>query len=163
VRVMQAYVHKDGKNLGPYTVRELRSRVEDGSLDREDLACHDGQNWVKISQIPGFESSIPPSPPPSSGPPPIGGTPDQPSAAERAKSLAGNLFKKSKESVEKLASSEKVSQLKEKASDVTSRIAASDQVKQAKKKASDAKSKITSSEKFRSLKDKFKFKSDDKE
>ena len=141
---MQAYVHKDGKNLGPYTVRELRGRVEDGILLPDDLACHDGQNWVKISQVPGFESSIPPPPPPpSSVPPPIGGTSDQPSAAERAKSLAGNLFKKSKETVEK--------------------IAASDQVKQAKKKASEAKSKITSSEKFRSLKDKLKLKSDDKE
>jgi hypothetical protein len=142
---MQAYVHKDGKNLGPYTVRELRGRVEDGILLPDDLACHDGQNWVKISQVPGFESSIPPPPPPppSSVPPPIEGTSDQSSAAERAKSLAGNLFKKSKETVGK--------------------IAASDQVKQAKKKASDAKSKITSSEKFRSLKDKFKPKSDDKE
>ena len=140
---MQAYVHKDGKTLGPYTVRELRNRVKDGILLPDDLACHDGQNWVKIPQVPGFESSIPPPPPPSSVPPPIGGTSDQSSAAERAKSLAGNLFKKSKETVEK--------------------IAASDQVKQAKKKASEAKSKITSSEKFRSLKDKLKFKSEDKE
>lgn len=141
---MQAYVHKDGKNLGPYTVRELRSRVEDGILLPDDLACHDGQNWVKISQIPGFESSIPPPPPPpSSVPPPIGGISDQSSATERAKSLAGNLFKKSKETVGK--------------------IAGSDQVKQAKKKASEAKEKITSSENFRSLKEKFKLKSDDKE
>ena len=137
---MQAYVHKDGKNLGPYTVRELRSRVEDGILLPDDLACHDGQNWVKISQVPGFESSIPPPPPPppSSVPPPIEGASDQPSATERAKSLAGNLFKKSKETVDK--------------------IAASDQMKQAKKKASETKEKITSSEKFRSLKDKFKLK-----
>ena len=160
---MQAYVYKDGKNLGPYTIQELKNRVENGSLDREDLACHDGQNWVKISQIPGFESSIPSSPPPSSGPPPIGGTSDQSSATERAKSLAGNLFNKSKESAGKFAASEKVSQLKKKATDMTSRIAASDQVKQAKKKASQAKAKITSSAKFRSLKDKFKFKSNDKE
>jgi len=162
---MQAYVHKDGKNLGPYTIQELRDRVENGSLDREDLACHDGENWVKIAQMPSFERSMPPPPPPpsSSVPPPIGGASDQSSATERAKSLAGNLFNKSKESVGKLASSEKVSQLKEKASDVTSRIVASDQVKQAKEKASEAKSKITSSAKFRSLKDKFKFKSEDKE
>ena len=160
---MQAYVHKDGKNLGPYTIQELRDRVENGSLDREDLACHDGENWVKIAQMPAFECSMPPPPPPSSVPPPIGGTSDQSSAAERAKSLAGNLFRKSKESVGKLASSEKVSQLKKKATDLTSRIAASDQMKQAKEKASEAKSKITSSAKFRSLKDKFKFKSDDKE
>ena len=52
--------------------------------------------------------------------------------------MAGNLFKKSKETVDK--------------------IAASDQMKQAKKKASETKEKITSSEKFRSLKDKLKFK-----
>lgn len=161
---MQAYVHKDGKNLGPYTIQELKNRVENGDLAQEDLACHDGENWVTISQVPGFESSIPPPPPPppSSVPPPMGGTSDQSSAAERAKSLAGNLFRKSKESVGKLAASEKVSQLKEKASDVTSKIASSDQVKQAKKKASQAKAKITSSEKFRSLKSKFTFKSEDK-
>ena len=142
---MQAYVHKDGKTLGPYTVRELKERVDGGILLSGDQASYDGQNWVKISQVPGFESSLPPPspPPPSSVPPPIEGTSDQPAVAERAKSLADNLFKKSKETVEK--------------------IAASDQMKQAKKKASEAKEKITSSDKFRSLKEKFKFKSEDKE
>lgn len=161
---MQAYIHKDGENLGPYTVSELRSRVEDGVFLPSDLACHDGRNWVEISQIPGFESSIPPPPPPpSSVPPPFEGTSGQPSATERAKSLAGNLFTKSKESVEKLVASEKVSQLKEKATEVSSKIAASDQVKQAKVKASQAKEKITSSEKFRSLKDKFKLNPEEKE
>ena len=159
---MQAYVHKDGKTLGPYTVRELKERVDGGILLSEDQASYDGQNWVKISEVPGFGSSIPPPPPLSSVPPPIEGTSDQPAVAERAKSLAGNLFKKSKESVEKIASSEKVSQLKEKASDVSSKIAASDQVRQAKEKASQAKKRITSSDKFRSLKDKFKSKPDEK-
>ena len=141
---MQAYVHKDGKTLGPYTVRELKERVEVGILLPEDQASYDGQNWVKISQVPGFDSSIPPPPPPppSSVPPPIEGTSDQPAVAERAKSLAGNLFKKSKETVEK--------------------IAASDQMKQAKEKASQAKERITSSDKFRSLKNKFKSKPDEK-
>ena len=84
-------------------------------------------------------------------------------AAERAKSLAGNLFKKSKETVEEIAASDQMKQAKEKASDISSKIAASDQVKQAKKKASEAKEKITSSDKFRILKEKFKFKPDDKE
>ncbi len=161
---MQAYVHKDGKTLGPYTVRELKERVEEGILLPEDQASYDGQNWVKISQVPGFESSIPPPPPPppSSVPPPIEGTSDQPAVAERAKSLAGNLFKKSKETVEKIAASDQMKQAKEKASDVSSKIAASDQVKQAKEKASQAKERITSSDKFRSLKDKFKSKPDEK-
>ena len=162
---MQAYVHKEGKTLGPYTVRELKERVEEGVLIPDDQASYDGENWVKISQVPGFEPSIPPPPPPppSYAPPPIKGTSDQPAVAERAKSLAGNLFKKSKETVEKIATSDQMKQAKEKASDVSSKIAASDQVKQAKKKASEAKEKITSSNKFRSLKEKFKFKSDDKE
>lgn len=161
---MQAYVHKDGKTLGPYTVRELKERVEEGVLIPDDQASYDGQNWVKISQVPGFDSSIPPPPPrpPSSVPPPIEGTSDQPAVAERAKSLAGNLFKKSKETVEKIAASDQMKQAKEKASDVSSKIAASDQVKQAKEKASQAKERITSSDKFRSLKDKFKSKPDEK-
>ena len=60
---MQAYVHKDGKTLGPYTVRELKERVEEGVLIPDDQASYDGQNWVKISQVPGFDSSIPPPPP----------------------------------------------------------------------------------------------------
>ena len=158
---MQAYVHKDGKTLGPYTVRELKERVEEGILLPEDQASYDGQNWVKISQVPGFESSIPPPPPPPASVPP---SVDEPQgAAERAKSLAGNLFKKSKETVEKIAASDQMKQAKEKASDVSSKIAASDQVKQAKEKASQAKERITSSNKFRSLKEKFKFKSDDNE
>ena len=46
---MQAYVHKDGKTLGPYTVRELKTRVDGGILLAEDQASYDGQNWVKIS------------------------------------------------------------------------------------------------------------------
>jgi|MDSW01.1.fsa_nt_gb hypothetical protein len=158
---MQAYVHKDGKTLGPYTVRELKERVEKGILLPDDQASYDGQNWVKISQVPGFESSIPPPPPPPASVPPS--VDEHQGAAERAKSLAGNLFKKSKETVEKIAASEQMKQAKEKASDVSSKIAASDQVKQAKKKASEAKEKITSSDKFRSLKERFKFKPDDKE
>ena len=158
---MQAYVHKDGKTLGPYTVRELRERVEEEILLPEDQASYDGENWVKIEEVPGFVSSIPPPPPPpAAAPPPV----EEPQgAAERAKSLAGNLFKKSKETVEKIAASDQMKQAKEKASDVSSKIAASDQVKQAKEKASQAKERITSSNKFRSLKEKFKFKSDDNE
>ena len=51
---MQIYVHISGKNYGPYTLDQLREYVSKGSFKDDCLACHDGQNWVKISEIPGF-------------------------------------------------------------------------------------------------------------
>ena len=53
-QAMNVYVHKDGKNYGPYPVEQLIDLVEEGNLSLEDLACHDGQNWVTVAQVPGF-------------------------------------------------------------------------------------------------------------
>ena len=51
---MQVYLSKDGKQYGPYTVEQLRKYVQQGNFTTEDLACHDGQNWVTVAQVPGF-------------------------------------------------------------------------------------------------------------
>jgi len=49
-----AYVSKDGQQYGPYTVEQLREYVQQGNFTTGDHACHDGQNWVTIAQVPGF-------------------------------------------------------------------------------------------------------------
>ena len=41
---MKVYVHKDGKQYGPYPIEQLRQYVEAGNFTLEDLACHDGQD-----------------------------------------------------------------------------------------------------------------------
>ena len=51
---MKACVSKDGKQYGPYPVEQLRKYVQEGNFTAEDLACHDGQNWVKVAEVPGF-------------------------------------------------------------------------------------------------------------
>ena len=51
---MKIYVSKDGKQYGPYTVKQLREYVRQGNFTTADHACYDGQNWVTIAQVPGF-------------------------------------------------------------------------------------------------------------
>ena len=65
---MQIYVSKDNQQYGPYTMKELKGFVDSGNFTTADLACSDGQNWVKISGLPGWESgpsrtAVPPPPP----------------------------------------------------------------------------------------------------
>ena len=57
---MNIYIHKDGKNYGPYSVSQLRELVREGNFEGNDLACYDGANWVKLSEVPHiYESSEP--------------------------------------------------------------------------------------------------------
>ena len=51
---MQVYVHRDGQNLGPYSIAQLRPYLEQGSFIGDDLACHDGVNWVALKDVPGI-------------------------------------------------------------------------------------------------------------
>lgn len=51
---MNIYVFKNDQQYGPYTADQLREFIQQGSFTLEDYACGDGQNWVPISQIPGF-------------------------------------------------------------------------------------------------------------
>ena len=54
---MQIHVHKDGQQYGPYTIEQLREYVQQGYFTAADHACHDGQNWVTIGQVPGFAAA----------------------------------------------------------------------------------------------------------
>ena len=52
---MKIYVHKEGENYGPYSVSQLKEYLQAGNFIKDDLACHDGANWVKLSEVPGIE------------------------------------------------------------------------------------------------------------
>ena len=59
---MNIYVHKDGTQYGPYTLEQLQQYLQQGSFTLQDQACHDGQNWVTIAQVPGVaQATTPPS------------------------------------------------------------------------------------------------------
>ena len=51
---MHVYVNKDDQQFGPYTVEQLRMYVQQGNFTTADLACCDGQNWVKVAEVLGF-------------------------------------------------------------------------------------------------------------
>ena len=51
---MKVYIQKDEKQYGPFTVEQLRQYVRQGNFTIGDHACHDGQNWVTIAEVPGF-------------------------------------------------------------------------------------------------------------
>ena len=51
---MSVYVNKDGQQYGPFTVEQLRMYVQQGNFTTADLACCDGQNWILMSEVPGF-------------------------------------------------------------------------------------------------------------
>ena len=54
---MNIYVHKDGNNYGPYSVSQLREFLKTRNFEGNDLACYDGVNWVKSSQVPGIHQT----------------------------------------------------------------------------------------------------------
>ena len=51
---MQIHIHKDGKTFGPYPLEQARQYLKAGNFAGNDLACHDGANWIKLSQVPGI-------------------------------------------------------------------------------------------------------------
>ncbi len=60
---MQIFVHRQGQQLGPYTVDEVNSDLAAGRLNSSDLAWHDEiPNWIPLNQIPGVAAVPPPSP-----------------------------------------------------------------------------------------------------
>ena len=56
---MQIHIHKDGKNYGPYPLEQVRQYLKAGNFSGNDLACHDGANWIKLSQVPGITPTKP--------------------------------------------------------------------------------------------------------
>ena len=51
---MQIHIHKDGTTFGPYPIEQVRQYLKAGNFTGSDLACHDGANWIKLSQVPGI-------------------------------------------------------------------------------------------------------------
>jgi hypothetical protein len=49
---MQIHIHKDGKTIGPYPIEQVRQYLKAGNFSDNDLACYDGANWIKLSQLP---------------------------------------------------------------------------------------------------------------
>lgn len=52
---MKIYASKGNEQYGPYTMEELRGLVNSKTFASTDFACSDGQNWVKISDLAGWE------------------------------------------------------------------------------------------------------------
>ena len=49
---MNIYIHKDGTQYGPYSLEQVQQYIQQGAFTLQDQACHDGQNWVPLSQVP---------------------------------------------------------------------------------------------------------------
>ena len=58
---MQIHIHKDGKTFGPYPIEQVRQFLKAGNFTGNDLACHDGANWIKLSEVPGIAPAQPKS------------------------------------------------------------------------------------------------------
>ncbi|HEX4141409.1 MAG TPA: GYF domain-containing protein [Candidatus Methylacidiphilales bacterium] len=51
---MQIYIHRDGQQLGPYSIGQVRDYLAAGDLVAGDLAWHEGiSDWVPLAQIEG--------------------------------------------------------------------------------------------------------------
>ncbi|MDP9004674.1 MAG: PH domain-containing protein [Verrucomicrobiota bacterium] len=62
---MEFLIHRHGRNLGPYSEPEVRSRLISGALTLADLAWHEGTpDWKPLSSFPQFVTSSPPQQPP---------------------------------------------------------------------------------------------------
>lgn len=62
-------IHHEGRDLGPYSEPEVRSRLIAGAISLSDLGWHDGATeWAPLSTFPQFATSyrepLPGSPPP---------------------------------------------------------------------------------------------------
>jgi len=52
---IQVYVHKDGRQSGPYAIGQLQELVNGRRFTGDDLAFYEGlDQWVKIAQVPGL-------------------------------------------------------------------------------------------------------------
>ena len=62
---MDFLIHHDGREIGPYSESEVRSRLISGAIISSDLAWHEGApDWAPLSSFPQFASKPRPTPPP---------------------------------------------------------------------------------------------------
>ena len=57
---MNIYIHKDGTQYGPYSLEQVQQYIQQGAFTLQDQACHDGQNWIPLSQVPGIAQQAQP-------------------------------------------------------------------------------------------------------
>jgi hypothetical protein len=51
------YIHRAGKELGPFTERELRRHWANGVVDHDDLAWYEGMDdWISLSELFGVST-----------------------------------------------------------------------------------------------------------
>lgn len=55
---MNILIYKNEQHYGPYTPEQVWEYVQQGHFTLDDHACGDGQNWVLLSQIPGFSPGV---------------------------------------------------------------------------------------------------------
>jgi len=56
---MEIYISKDSQILGPYKEGEIHTRLEDGSFDGTELACHgDLDKWVSLQELGELNETI---------------------------------------------------------------------------------------------------------
>ena len=58
---MQIHIHKDGTTYGPYPLEQVRQHLKAGNFSVNDHACHDGTNWIKLSDVSGIAPKDPQS------------------------------------------------------------------------------------------------------
>ena len=51
---MKVFIYRSGKTFGPYSIDQLNGYLREGKVLRSDLACHDGKEWIKLSDVPGI-------------------------------------------------------------------------------------------------------------
>ena len=87
---MNIYIHKEGTNYGPYSIELVKEYVQQGSFSLEDQACHDGQNWIPVSQLPGMPQASPNPGPQSSNAPTQSTTQKQQTGAGRSEAVVSS-------------------------------------------------------------------------
>ena len=67
---MDIYITKDGRQLGPFSLEEVKRQRANGVIDNSDLAWHEGlAGWIPLAQISGIGLSSAPLPPNYPAPP----------------------------------------------------------------------------------------------
>jgi hypothetical protein len=60
---MQYFVHREGSNLGPYSLAELQQQLAAGSINSDDLAWHEGlPQWQPVSTLIPAAGAVPITP-----------------------------------------------------------------------------------------------------
>lgn len=68
---MEFLIHHNGREIGPYSESEVRSRLLSGTINSSDLAWHEAApDWAPLSSFAQFATTNRPSPPPHPTPAP---------------------------------------------------------------------------------------------